>query len=148
MSLYLTRIPILQLVTAASRPISAHLRGETGSAFPTPSVRRLKFSQPFLVHGVPAPSPSWGPSSALTAVWHGPAGTGQPRTGHKTPGALPQVPNGEEGSLPSACWLHSCQYSPVCCWPPSLQRQTADFQLIEPQDTRSTYTNVLYTQYT
>lgn len=134
MSLCLSRIPTVQLVTAATCLIS-----EERQAVPSlPSlhlliIRWLKFTQPLLAHCVPVLEPSWEPLPALTVVCQGPTGTVEPRTSHRAPGPLSQVPNWGEGSLPSACWLLSCQYRAGCCCSSPQQRQAADFEIVEPR---------------
>lgn len=108
MSSYLTRIPILHLVTAASCPITVHLWGEVRSAFPTPSVKRLKVlpASPCMC-SESVPPPSWPPLSALTAVWYGPAGIGEPRTGLQLLSHKCEMEGRDHSPLRTGCTLAS-----------------------------------------
>lgn len=110
LSLYLSRIPILHLVTAASCPCLC--LSEESLALPAlHSSQEGEVLQHLLVHIVP--SPPWESLAALPAAWHDPCGTGEPRLEHRTAGHPSE--RGKGLFLP-AWGLHCCHYSPLCCW--------------------------------
>jgi len=114
--------PIFQFVSIASGLVTGHHWKEPGSGFFAPSLQLFmdiykilpepsllqaeqpQFPQPFLIgRGVPVPSPSLWPFAGLSPVCPCLSRTGEPRTGHSTPGEASPVLSRGEGSHLSTC---------------------------------------------